>query len=143
MKRCPGCGQTKPLEDFVRNRSAPGGIGSYCRPCNNDINRRNRERRWGTTRFYHLKRRYGLTPAAFQRLWEAQGGECAICLTRPADHVDHDHETGRIRGLLCFNCNGGLGQFGDDSMRLAMAVAYLHRVPNAPDEPGQASLEVV
>jgi hypothetical protein len=127
VKRCPRCGQTKPLDAFVRNRASRDGLGSYCRPCHNEIGRVNLERRWGAQRFYHLKNRYGLTRAAFQELWKEQSGKCAICLTRPAAHVDHDHATGRVRGLLCFNCNGGLGHFGDDPMRLAVAIAYLHR----------------
>ena len=44
-------------------------------------------------------------------MFAVQGGVCAICEEAPASHVDHDHETGRVRGLLCFNCNGALGQF--------------------------------
>jgi len=54
-----------------------------------------------------------------------QGGLCLICLRAPAVHVDHDHGTGEIRGMLCFNCNGGLGQFKDDVEVTARAVQYL------------------
>jgi hypothetical protein len=56
---------------------------------------------------------------------EDQGGLCAICRTAPAAHVDHDHQTGAVRALLCFNCNGGLGQFRDDPGLLHLAAFYL------------------
>lgn len=125
VKRCPVCGLVKPLGELVRNRSQPGGRGSYCRPCHNAAGRASRTRKWGATRFYHLKARYGITREEFDQLFERQRGLCAICLSEPAAHVDHDHETRQVRGLLCFNCNGGLGQFKDDPMRLALAIAYL------------------
>ncbi|MDQ3714717.1 MAG: endonuclease VII domain-containing protein [Actinomycetota bacterium] len=54
-----------------------------------------------------------------------QDGLCAVCQMAPAGHVDHDHDTGKVRGLLCFNCNGGLGQFKDRIDILAAAVDYL------------------
>ena len=54
-----------------------------------------------------------------------QGGVCAICQTAPAAHVDHDHATGAVRALLCFNCNGGLGQFKDDPTALRAAADYV------------------
>lgn len=55
----------------------------------------------------------------------AQGGLCAICREAPATHVDHDHATGKVRGLLCFNCNGALGQFRDRQDLMLRAVVYL------------------
>ncbi len=58
---------------------------------------------------------------------EAQGGGCAICGKPPGDialHVDHCHETGRVRGLLCFSCNAGLGQFRHDPDLLYQAMEY-------------------
>jgi hypothetical protein len=56
-----------------------------------------------------------------------QGGRCPICERDLGDkpQVDHDHKTGEVGALLCFNCNGGLGQFGDDPERLRQAALYL------------------
>ena len=54
-----------------------------------------------------------------------QSGVCAIGQEAPAAHVDHEHLTGKVRGVLCFNCNGGLGQFRDRPDVLKRAVAYL------------------
>jgi hypothetical protein len=81
--------------------------------------------RLGGSRTYHLKRRYGLTVEEADALLAAQGGVCAICKTAPAVHVDHDHATGAVRALLCFNCNGGLGQFKDNPLALHAAAYYV------------------
>jgi len=75
----------------------------------------------------HLKRKYGLTPEAFDEMLAMQGGGCAICGKPNPDNVDHDHVTGRVRGILCWNCNVGVGQFEDDIERLITATAYLDR----------------
>jgi hypothetical protein len=80
----------------------------------------------GGTRHYHLKRRYGISEADVAAMIEAQGGVCGICegpLDRP--HVDHDHKTGKVRGILCFNCNAGLGKFQDDIEIVSLAMEYL------------------
>lgn len=126
------------MTDFPRNRRARNGFGSYCKPCHNQITRRNRDKKGGA-RNYHLRRRYGITAEHFDRMLAEQGGGppadegvagggvCAICTEAPAEHVDHDHETGRVRGLLCFNCNGALGQFRDRTDLMLQAVAYLRR----------------
>jgi hypothetical protein len=79
----------------------------------------------GGFRSYHLTRRYGITAAEADYLLESQEGLCAICKTAPAVHVDHDHSTGAVRALLCFNCNGGLGQFRDDPHVLRAAADYV------------------
>jgi hypothetical protein len=79
----------------------------------------------GGSRTYHLSRRYGITAAEADLVLVAQGGLCAICRTAPAAHVDHDQETGSVRALLCFNCNGGLGQFRDDPLLLRVAAFYV------------------
>ncbi|WP_343898542.1 endonuclease VII domain-containing protein [Micromonospora gifhornensis] len=53
------------------------------------------------------------------------GWVCGVCGDPDPEHVDHDHATGWVRGILCFNCNGGLGQFRDSPTRLARAITYL------------------
>ncbi len=77
----------------------------------------------------HLKRKFGLTPDEYAAKLEWQHGVCLICQQRPADgqvlDIDHDHRTGRPRGLLCRNCNQGLGQFREDPFLLAAAAGYL------------------
>jgi len=73
----------------------------------------------------HLKRKYGLTLEAFDALLAAQGGGCAICGKPEPDNVDHDHVTGRVRGILCWNCNIGVGHFEDSEDRLATATSYI------------------
>jgi len=80
-------------------------------------------------------RRYGLTPEDADALLAAQGGLCPICGGDPTagfsrrPHIDHDHETGAVRGILCANCNVGLGNFKDDIARLEAAIAYLRNPP--------------
>jgi hypothetical protein len=125
MKHCPDCATIKPLDDFVRNRSTASGYGPYCKPCQNARARESRERLHGGSRHYHLKRRYGIGADEFDRLFAEQRGLCAICHEDPAEHVDHDHETGAVRGLLCFTCNVGLGNFKDDVVRILSAADYL------------------
>jgi hypothetical protein len=75
----------------------------------------------------HLKRKYGLTLEVYDAMLASQGGGCAICGNPNADNVDHDHATGKVRGILCFNCNIAVGQMEDDEDRLAAAMAYLSR----------------
>ncbi len=77
----------------------------------------------------YLQRKYGITQAQYDALLAKQGGGCAICGRQPAEkislHVDHEHSTSRIRGLLCFRCNNALGDLGDDVAHLQRAIAYL------------------
>jgi hypothetical protein len=76
------------------------------------------------------KRAYGISEDQYQESFSAQGGKCAICRQAfPATpHVDHDHSTGAFRGLLCSNCNTGLGLLADDPQILRNALGYLEGV---------------
>jgi hypothetical protein len=99
--------------------------------------RKQRGQTYPHNRKTRLRLRYGLTPEGYDELFTRQGGVCAICgepqepttrhgVTSTALSVDHDHATGKVRGLLCNRHNRGLGFFDDDPDLLLKAVAYLH-----------------
>lgn len=126
-KWCPDCRSALPLEEFGRNRRAPDGLTSYCRPCHAARGNATRQRLYGGSREYHLRQRYGITGAEYDALVEGQGGLCALCRQRAPQHVDHDHVTGKVRGALCSGCNQGLGNFYDDPDALRAAADYVER----------------
>jgi hypothetical protein len=123
QKYCPRCELTQPVENFGRNRAAHDGLTAYCRPCHNIKVRESKDRNGGF-REYHLRRRYGIGAAQVDAMIDAQGGTCAVCPGKP-EHVDHDHVTGKVRGILCFNCNQALGNARDDPRVLIGLVRYL------------------
>ena len=76
----------------------------------------------------HLRKTYGITLADFKAMMKRQAGKCVIgneTLTKFNTHVDHCHATGKIRGLLCKECNVGLGNFTDSVIKLKKAITYL------------------
>lgn len=113
-KFCRTCGEIKPHSAWHRNASASDGLATSCKPC-----------RAVLMRAIHLKRNYGITEAERDELIASQGGVCCISLSAPAVHVDHCHETGRVRGVLCFSCNAALGQFKDRPDAIRRAAAYV------------------
>jgi Autographiviridae endonuclease VII len=80
-------------------------------------------------RFRRRERKYGISRAKFDKLYDQQLGRCALCLTPLSEvkkiHVDHDHKTRKIRGLLCGPCNVGLGMLKDDPVLLERAAGYI------------------
>jgi len=80
---------------------------------------------------YHLQRRYGITQAEYDTMLKAQGGVCAICGKPPRKGrrlcVDHAHDNGRVRGLLCDRCNRAIGALSDDQSLLQRVLKYLSR----------------
>jgi hypothetical protein len=125
MKYCPQCHKIKSVEAFGSNRANASGRADYCRPCHNRVMAEIKVRKHGGQRNYLLKLRYGVTADEVDAIRERQGGVCVICLRAAGIHVDHDHDTGLIRWLLCFSCNGALGQFDDEPWRLRQAADYL------------------
>jgi Recombination endonuclease VII len=123
-KWCPDCDTVKSVDEFPRTSATRTGRHTYCLPCHNARGRASLDK-VGGSRTYHLKRRYGIFADDADAMLAAQGGVCAICRVAPAVHVDHDHATGAVRALLCFNCNGGLGQFKDDPGLLHAAAYYV------------------
>ncbi|MGW7419284.1 endonuclease VII domain-containing protein [Streptomyces sp. NPDC054813] len=113
-KLCRTCGVVKPHTEWHRNATASDGLSTSCKAC-----------RATKSRADHLKRNYGLTEAERDALVAAQYWLCAICLTAPPIHVDHCHKTGRVRGVLCFNCNSAIGKLRDDPDAARRAAAYL------------------
>ena len=116
FKRCSGCRQVKKLEEFHKNQRHADGYMGYCKPCRKDM-----------ARATHLRRMYGLDELGLSELIAAQCGVCAICELRAAVHVDHDHSSGKVRGVLCFRCNVAIGHLDDDPALMRSAIRYLER----------------
>lgn len=91
----------------------------------------------------HTQRNFGMSHGEYTDRVAAQGNACAICrqaaavTTKPRLHVDHNHTTGKTRGLLCHWCNAGLGQFRDDAARLRAAADYLDHWQHQGDTDGR------
>ena len=126
---CRRCGVAKPVAEMCPHHRY------LCLKCysvkGNEWQRANVERSDRSKRKSHLLIKFGLTLEEFQQWLESQGGVCAICKRVIDDvrgfspHVDHDHLTGKLRGILCFKCNVGLGAFSDNIESLESAIAYL------------------
>jgi hypothetical protein len=115
-KFCPRCSTVHPHARFSKAPKQPGGLNAWCKVC---VAAKARE-----TRFLKV---YGLTLEERDAMIAAQGGVCAICEKHEAVHVDHDHATGAVRGVLCFRCNAALGQVADSSETLRRMIDYIER----------------
>lgn len=128
-KRCPTCGETKPASEFYKNRGTRDGLQGYCKPCHGAHQRRTQDlpRKQARQRSWMLKNLYGITVEQYDAMLTRQGGGCAICHRTEKLHVDHCHDSSRVRGVLCENCNRGIGMFKDDPALLQRAIDYLNQ----------------
>ncbi len=125
MRICKICDKEKDIKLF---RVSEGYRGHTCLDCLNLRRRKQREDDPERFRDYDRKKHYGLSPGVYETMLGEQDGVCFICRNPPGErslNVDHSHETGQVRKLLCSPCNTGLGLFRDDPDLLIKAAAYL------------------
>lgn len=137
-RECEVCGRT-----YTPGRQYTDGRGKVCSRACRDQRRKVDGRASLANRRHLLWKKYGVTIEQYHHMLAAQAGACAICGRRepvgraaPVDpmwlHVDHDHDTGQVRGLLCSLCNTGIGYFGEDLARMEAAMNYLrHHNPRS------------
>lgn len=132
---CRTCAKTKAVDEFSFHDTKTGCRKTICKTCDAE-----RAVRWAKAhpneravveRRRHLKRTFGLTETDYEEMLTSQGGACKICKRKSSgtrNHrmfVDHDHTTEKVRGLLCFKCNTGIGAFDDNPGLLEKAAAYI------------------
>jgi hypothetical protein len=145
-KTCSACKQVKPTTDYYKRAASSDGLQRHCKVCSNTrvakkrANNREYMRSYmrspaGKTaaRKHLLKKKYKLSLEEFDNLLAAQDFVCACCKrSEPGGasnqwNVDHCHESGKVRGLLCNACNIGIGCLGDDLQGARNALQYLER----------------
>ena len=132
-KQCTRCRIWQSLSNFSRDRHAGDGHITRCKTCNAEIQRKTRNPQW--SRKYTLRSLYNITPQQYDRMLAEQGGVCAVC-KKPETHrdthsdmarllsVDHDHQTGDARALLCSSCNLALGRMNEDPQLIRALAEY-------------------
>jgi len=133
-KKCKQCNNTfEALMIKVKQNK-----GLFCsQACYHEHRKQNAKDSSHLNRMHQKKHKYGLTESEYLGMFDSQNNLCAICessFDKVRACVDHSHETGEIRGLLCDRCNKGLGMFKDSQELLTKAIAYL----KLPDVPSQA-----
>ena len=141
VKKCSKCKTEKSISEYSRSPTYKDGYRGQCKPCRRSYNRSYRERPGFTqvkvkvsseqARRYFIKRKYKKSQAWFDEQIIRQNGKCAICRIEEAKSphgrlcIDHCHKTGMVRGLICNNCNSGIGFLADSTERLEQAIEYL------------------
>ena len=143
-KKCSKCSLIKSRSEFYNSKNTKDGLHNQCKECVREyqsrsdfkeVQRKYRNSKKGKQSFRKaaLKFKYNIEPRDLEDLHKKHDNKCAICRVSVRDirHsslcVDHDHNTGRIRGLLCEKCNFGIGYFQDDIELLQAAIEYLNR----------------
>lgn len=133
MKQCCTCKGTLPIDDFHNDRTKKDGKCAQCKNCKNKYrkiwNQNNPEKRKMHRKIHKKLRKYKLKRKDYNKMVEYQGGKCVICektcTKNPVLSIDHDHKTGKVRGLLCNACNSGIAFFKDDINLIERAIHYL------------------
>lgn len=126
MKTCRKCKVEKSLDSFHKNKVRPDGLAHWCKSCQGAATAASQKKA--------LPRKYGITMEDYESMVERQGGRCAICLsdnpgrTKSVWCIDHDHETGQVRGLLCGDCNTGIALLKENLANFTRAQVYLEKV---------------
>jgi len=139
-KICTKCKEEKHLSEFSKDRAKKSGRTSQCKKCKNDYMKLFRKNNPELCKKYlkksTLKMIFGLSLQEYNKILSSQNYRCAICGKKEKRKlngkicslsVDHDHKTGKIRGLLCNDCNNGIGRMKDDISLLENAISYLRR----------------
>lgn len=140
-RKCSLCERELPTSEFYKDKRGVDGLTRRCRDCHSRKSYESRMKALGTpsarrdySRKYYRQSKYGLTPEEYELMRAEQDDKCAICNEAEIDTwrghvkdlaVDHDHNTGQVRGLLCAQCNTGIGKFKDNPELLKAAIAYL------------------
>lgn len=135
MKFCRKCKVEKELSEF--RISKKGYVSSYCTECHNLMGREWRKANPEKAKTpkevalkHYLRKFYGLTVDQYEAKLKEQNGCCAVCKKHSSEFkrrlaVDHNHQTGQIRGLLCVNCNNGLGCLKEDVKIIKDMIVYI------------------
>lgn len=138
-KRCPRCNQWKDEAAFNKTKARYDGLSNYCKECL----KIRRKAKWDLPeakekrRSYAIKTAYGITIEQWEQLAQIQNNKCALCLSdgnktpRRILDTDHDHKSGRVRGLLCHRCNKFLGVLETllDENKVDSFIQYLNQPP--------------
>ncbi len=117
-KKCYKCTKKKSLTEFDTDRSRSDGKSNKCKECRRKAERLRNSKPHSRIR-HRTVSKYGITTQEYDRMLEVQGHRCVLCKRHESEFpkklaVDHDHKTGRVRGLLCTNCNVYLGHIKDN-----------------------------
>lgn len=130
-KSCSRCGEVKERDQFNRSPKHPTGLHSWCKTCCSEQRRERYRREHAEINLKSRAGRFGISIAHLEALIAEHDGRCAIC-SGPCPSgrrlaVDHNHATGQVRGLLCANCNRGIGLLKDSALLAQAAADYLRR----------------
>ena len=130
LKKCTKCKQIYPATPkfFYRHSSRKDGLDPWCKECKIEYHK-----------IYYKKKNFNISLKQYEKLYRAQNGRCLICgknfddiyKEKKENHIyytpriDHDHKTGKVRGILCHHCNTALGSFCENPLILVRAIRYL------------------